>query len=315
MPGAPKVRGPMPGREPSVEVEVWSGGVNTWECDEMGHLNVRFWVARSLEGLAGLAARLDMPTAFSAKAGATLVVREQHIRFLREARAGATLTMTGGVVEMGETEARLLLVARHDSGEPAATFQTVVAHVTAHDLRPFPWPDRIRAAAAALAVEVPAFAAARSLDLSPVESQASQARAEALGLTRLGLGVLQPQECDAFDRMRAETVIGRISDTVGRMYPAEGGTTRRGGAVVEYRILHLAWPRAGDHLEIRSGHVGCDARTRTVLHWLLDPVTGRPWASAVAVGVTFDLDTRKLVEIPAETQAAFNAKAVAGLGL
>jgi len=300
-----------------VEVEVWSGGVNTWECDEMGHLNVRFWVARSLEGLAGLASRLGMPRAFTAAAGATLVVREQHIRFLREARAGATLTMTGGVVEMGESEARLLLVIRHDSGEPAATFQVVVAHVTAPDLRPFPWPERIRAAAADLAVEIPAFAAARSIDLSPVVSQASLARADALGLTRLGLGVLQAQECDAFGRMRPEIVIGRISDVVGRMYPAAAGDAvqRIGGAVVEYRILHLAWPRAGDHLAIRSGHVGCDARTRTVLHWLLDPVSGQAWASAVAVGVTFDLDTRKLVEISPQAQAAFNAQAVAGLAL
>ena len=306
----------MPGREPSVEVEVWSGGVNTWECDEMGHLNVRFWVARSLEGLAGLAARLDMPTAFSAKAGATLVVREQHIRFLREARAGATLTMTGGVVEMGEHEARLLMVIRHESGEPAATFQTVVAHVTAHDLRPFPWPERIRAAGAALAVEVPAFAAARSLDLAPAVSQASLTRADELGLVRLGRGVLQPQECDVFGRMRGETVIGRISDVVGRMYPEPvGDPARIGGAVVEYRILHLAWPQAGDHLEIRSGHVGCDAKTRSLMHWLLDPVSGRPWASAVAVGVIFDLDTRKLVEISPETQAAFNGLAVAGMAL
>jgi acyl-CoA thioester hydrolase len=307
----------MPGRERSVDVEVWSGGVNTWECDEMGHLNVRFWVAKSLEGLAGLAALLDMPRAFSPNAGATLVVREQHIRFLREARAGATMTMTGGVVEMGESEARLLLIARHDNGQPAATFQTVVAHVTAHDLRPFPWPDRIRAAAEALGAEVPAFAAARSIDLSPVESQAGLARAQALGLTRLGLGVLQPQECDVFGRMRGEMVIGRISDVVGRMYPApeDAAPARIGGAVVEYRILHHAWPRAGDHLEIRSGHVGCDAKTRTVLHWMLDPTTGRPWASAMAVGVTFDLDTRKLVEIPPEAQAAFNGQAVAGLGL
>ena len=307
----------MPGRERSVDVEVWSGGVNTWECDEMGHLNVRFWVAKSLEGLAGLAARLDMPRAWSAEAGATLVVREQHIRFLREARAGATMTMTGGVVEIGETEARLLLVVRHDSGEPAATFQTVVAHVTAHDLRPFPWPDRIRAAAQALKVEVPAFAAARSIDLAPVESGASLARAEALGLPRVGRGVVQPQECDVFGRMRGEIVIGRISDIVGRMYPSGGGVApaRIGGAVVEYRILHLGWPQAGDHLEIRSGHLGCDAKTRSILHWLVDPITGRAWASALAVGVTFDLDTRKIVEIPPETQAAFNAQAIAGLTL
>ena len=61
-------------------VEVWSGGVNTWESDEMGHLNVRFWVAKSLEALGGLARVLGMPQAFTTEAGATLVVREQHMR-------------------------------------------------------------------------------------------------------------------------------------------------------------------------------------------------------------------------------------------
>jgi len=79
-------------------IEIWRGGVNTWECDEMGHMNVRFYVARAMEGLVGLAAALGLPHAFAAHAGATLLVREQHIRFLREARAGAALHMTGGVV-------------------------------------------------------------------------------------------------------------------------------------------------------------------------------------------------------------------------
>ena len=30
---------------------VWRGGVNTWECDEMGHMNVRFYLAKAMEGL------------------------------------------------------------------------------------------------------------------------------------------------------------------------------------------------------------------------------------------------------------------------
>ena len=37
------------------------------------------------------------------------MIREQHIRFLREAHAGAALHMTGGVLEIGPDEARLLL--------------------------------------------------------------------------------------------------------------------------------------------------------------------------------------------------------------
>ena len=307
------------------EVEIWGGGVNTWECDEMGHLNVRFWSAKALEALGGLGARLGMPRAFTPDAGATLLVKDQHIRFLREARAGASLVATGGVVEMGETDARLLIVLRHASGEPGASFQMVVEHVTADDLRPFPWPERVRAAAQALRVEVPAFAAARSIDLAPVaQPQAGLARADALGLARIGRGTIQIPELDAFGRMRGEMFMGRVSDGVGRLFGdrrpgpvlAEGQTPPRiGGAVLEYRVLHHDWPRAGDHVEMRSGFAGCTARTRQVFHWMVDPITGRPWASAEAVVVSFDLDARKVVDISPEAQAAYRGQAIAGIGL
>ncbi len=67
-------------------IEVWRGGVNPWQCDQMGHLNVRFYVAHAVEALAGLAAALGMTRAYSPHATSTLVVREHHIRFLKEAR-------------------------------------------------------------------------------------------------------------------------------------------------------------------------------------------------------------------------------------
>ena len=305
-------------------VEVWSGGVNTWECDEMGHMNVRFWVAKAQEGLAGLAAELGMPRAYAANAEATLVVREQHIRFLREAHAGAALRMTGGVFELGDSDARLLLVIRHPDGQPAATFQLVVEHVTSGDLRPFPWPARPRARAEALRIDVPTFAAARSIDLSPVASTANLSRALELDLKRIGLGAIVPAECDVFGRMRPEIFIGRVSDGVARLFgesrpgpvAAEGESPPRiGGAVLEYRVLHLAWPEAGERVELRSGFAGCDARTRRVMHWMLDPESGRPWASAEAVVVSFDLDKRKVVDISEEAQAAFRAASPAGLAL
>ena len=35
-------------------IEVLRSGVNTWECDQMGHMNVRFYVAKMMEGLAEL---------------------------------------------------------------------------------------------------------------------------------------------------------------------------------------------------------------------------------------------------------------------
>lgn len=302
------------------EIEVWRGSVAAWECDGMGHLNVGFYVAKSMQALAGMAAEMGMAGAFAAPAQSTLMVREQHIRFLREARPGAPLTITAGVVEMGETEARLLFLMRHHSGDLAASFQTVVAHVTAQDGRAFPWPDRLRARAAALAVEIPDAAASRSISLAPVETQANAERAEALGLRRTGLGVVLAGDCDAFGRMRTEQFMERLSDAIPHLFaegrPGNDEVGRKvGGAAVEYRLIHHAWPQAGDRVELRSGSAGGDARVRRLVHWMLDPQTGQPWGSAEAIAVSFDLETRKLIVLSDAELARVEAEAVKGLTL
>ena len=306
-------------------VEVWRGGVNTWECDENGHMNVRFYVVKAIEALAGLAAALGMPRVYAPSANATLIVREQHIRFRREAHPGAALHMRGAVLALGETDARLLLVMYHsNSGEPAATFQTVVSHVTPRGGRPFPWSSRTRERAAALATPLPDIAAARSIDLSPFDTSASLDHAEALGLVTLGTGTILAHDCDVFGRMGTEQFIGRVSDGISRItghirgqiraaaadYPA-----RVGGAVLEYRLVQLAWPRAGDHLVLKSGLAGVTDRTQRMVHWMLDPYGGGVWGVAEAVAVTLDLDTRKIVAVSPSAQAALQTIAVKGLTL
>lgn len=311
--------------EPLPGVEIWRGGVNTWDCDEMGHMNVRHYVVRAQEGLIGLAAELGLPHAFSPHANATLLVKEHHIRFLREAHAGAPLTMLGGVIEMDETEARLLQLLIHPAtGELAATFQTTVVHATPREGQAFPWPKIARERAQALMVEVPEKARARSLDLSPFAPTASLARADALKLSRIGLGGLLPTDCDVYGRMRAEQFIGRVSDGIGAfIHPfrdlvvehAEHKPKRMGGAVLEYRIAYLAWPRIGDRIDIRSGLVGTDARTMRVVHWMLDPATGEPWGTSEAVAITFDLDARKVAPVSDAARAALAKHEIAGLAL
>lgn len=310
---------PLPG------VEIWRGGVNTWDCDEMGHMNVRHYVVRAQEGLIGMAAEMGLPHAFSPFANATLLVKEQHIRFLREAHAGAPLYMLGGVIEMGETEAKILQLLVHPaSGELAATLQTTVVHVTPRDGQPFPWPGIARERAQALKVEVPERAQARSIALTPFATTASLTRANELGLSRIGLGGLLPSDCDVFGRMRAEQFIGRVSDGVGAfIHPfrdvvvehAEPKPTRYGGAVLEYRLVYLAWPRVGDRVDLRSGLIGTDARTMRMAHWMLDPVTGQPWGTSEAVAITFDLDARKVVPVTDWARAALGAHEVQGLAL
>jgi acyl-CoA thioester hydrolase len=303
--------------------ELWRGGVNTWECDEMGHMNVRFYVARMGEGLAGLARLLGMPDAFTPHAPASLIVQDHHLRFLREAHAGTPLHMTGGIVHMNDASATVLLVLFHTrTGEPAAACLTRLIHAEPESGRAFPWPKRALAAAENLKVEVPAYAAPRSITAAPLSPQASLARADALGLGCAARGAIRPQDCDVFGRMRAEEFIGRISDGVPGLLDrvrkavkaaAPEKTARMGGAVLEYRLLYLDWPRAGDHMQLRSGIAAVEDKTQRLVHWLLDPVSGGVWGSAEAVAVNLDLDARKIIPIAPEARAVLNEFVVEGL--
>lgn len=304
--------------------EVWRGGVSAWECDEMGHLNVRFYVARAMEGLVGAAAALGMPHAFSEHATATLIVREHHIRFLREARAGAPLHMTFGVVEMGEEDALLLQVLTHSlSGETCATFLTRVVHARTRDARPFSWPERARAEARSVMTATPADAGPRGVQGGPLQSIASLAKADELGLRCVGRGSVLPQDCDVFGRMHAEMVMGRISHGISHFsapmreaaQAVLGPGGRVGGAALEYRLVYLDHPRAGDRVELRSGFSALDSKRGRMNHWLLDPETGRAWATAENVSVNFDLDARKAIAVPDDVVARLQSSIVPGLAL
>ena len=303
-------------------LEVWRGGVSPWQCDQMGHLNVRFYVAQAMEGLAGIAAALGMVGAFSPAGTSTLVVREHHIRFLKEARAGDALHMTCGLLDLGEADACLLQILRHSlTGEPAAVFQTRLVHAKATDAEAFPWSSAARELADALTVAIPEGLEARSLTPGEGGMAGTVARADQLGLHRYGAGVFGPHECDVFGRVGAHHVMARISDGAAQaiaetrrsMAEASPDSPPIGLAVVEYRLAYLERPRAGDRYDMRSGLRFAQPRRLSWTHWLLDPSSGRPAAVADGVLVPFDLKARKTVTLPDAGLSALQARVVEGL--
>lgn len=300
---------------------LYQGSVNTWECDDGGHMNVRFHLERTFAGLAHFAHALEMPRAFTAYAGSTLVPLEAHVRFLKEARPGAPLVMHGGVVKMGESDATLCLDMRHADGAPSSVFTLRVAHADTRSFRGFPWSARSRAAGKRLHVTLPAHAKARSIDMSKAPADASLARARQIGATRIGGAIINPDQCDAFGRLRAEHFTGRISDSVPNLLAqwrqetaadvsSSGQKVEPAGAVVEARIVYRRWPRAGDLIEVYSGVAEVSDKTLRLAHWICDPGTGAAWASMEAVALTFDTLTRKTIA-PSEEQRARMRKRVA----
>ena len=297
---------------------LYQGSVNTWECDDGGHLNVRFHFERAMVGLAHFARALEMTRPFTGRGGATLLPLEAHIRFLKEARPGAPLVMHGGVAKMGDSDAQLCLDMRHADGAPSSCFTLKVAHVDTRGFRPFPWSARSRAAGKRLHCVLPAHAKTRSIDISRAPSaDASLQRAIDLGATRIGGALVTPDQCDAFGRLRGEHFVGRVSDfpcrTCWRNF-----VRRRQRAGKRPRARW--WKRAlsgdafrarGDLIEVRSGIAEAGEKTLRLVHWLCDPESGAVWASMEAVALTFDTTTRKTIAPPPEARARLAKHAIA----
>ncbi|MGB3626315.1 MAG: thioesterase family protein [Henriciella sp.] len=289
-------------------IDLWKGIANTWDCDEMGHMNVRVYIEKAFEGLGTLAGACHLGHAFKPDAPSTLVPAQQHIRFMKEVHPGFPMWMTGCVLELKDTEATIYQEMRHGDGSVAAAFRTRLIHADATSLKPFAWSQRARKALDALKAEPPKETAPRGIDLSraPLTNpDISQQIAKERGAKVIGLGMVPPQDCDVFGRMRPHMFIGRVSDSVPTLLhdwrtrvASADPDVRMGGAVLENRIIYRRWPKAGDLFEIRSSLGRVEEKVHSLVHWMLDPVTGLPWMTAEAVAVTFDLNKRKVIATP-----------------
>ena len=304
-------------------IPLWQGSANSWDCDEMGHMNVRIYVEKAMEGLGSFAASIGMAHAFQPDMPSTLMPAEHHIRFMREVLPGRPLLMVGCVLEASDTDVLLYQEMRHGDGTPAAAFRTRLLHVEARTGKPFAWSSRTRAALDTIRGEAPAATAPRSLNMdTPPRANADVTLNTAidLGSTVIGQGMFSPQQCDVHGRLRAPWFMGITSDSVPNLLhdwrqqvASSVDGSRMGAAVLEYRLVYRRWPRAGDLFEMRSALAKAEEKTHSLVHWTLDPVTGQAWATSEAVAVTFDLNTRKVIATPREHMALLETIAPRGL--
>jgi acyl-CoA thioester hydrolase len=302
--------------------EVWRGGVNAWECDENGHLNTRFYVQRAAEGVMALFALSGLPGLFRPGAASTAVIREMHIRFHREALLSAPLRMTGGFEGVSHAAAEVVLILDDpETAEVKATFRARLEHLgTAGSNQPRLWPAGFSPGL----VPVPPEALPRATGTGPAVSVASAEAAQRMGLQRIAMGVVGPDRVDSFGCLVAQGFVGAVSDGIRTLSAplreivarhASPKPRRIGGAVVEFRVLHMKWPREGDLYEVRSGLAGVEGHVKSLVHWMLDPISGRVYGSMQSIAVDFDLDRRALIRLTPDARAELQTLCVPGLAL
>ncbi|KDA00481.1 hypothetical protein HPO_00590 [Hyphomonas polymorpha PS728] len=286
-------------------------------------MNVRIYVEKQLEGLVALAHELGLPEAFRQNAPSTIIPVDQHIRFVREVLPGKPISMRGCILEIGESDAVVYQELRHSDGALAASFRTRIRHIDTTEGEAFPWTRKTRARMEALKGETPEEALPRSFDPDapgmPV-SEITLDYAKSVGAPRIGMGAVPPGHCGVHGWMEPSWFIGRLSDMVPNLLydwrmrvGTSNGGKRMGAAVLEYRLRYHRYPRAGDLFVAHSSFGGVVGKTHSLVHWVMDPATGAPWATSQVVAITLDLDARKAVAAPPEMLGELEKIAPKGL--
>jgi acyl-CoA thioester hydrolase len=269
------------------------GSVNTWECDENDHLNVRFYAHKINQAMQAWLVAQGADASLAARA--LPAIRTQHIRFLREARAATPLRVDCGLLARHAGALTLLsLMHNNATNEVLAAFQTRMEF------------DELPRVAAAATVSPPDFACPRGIDPATAGA-APDSLQDAVdgGYQIVGRGVIGVDECDAGGLALPHAYIGRVSDGMPNLWAFINSTEDRdaraagelGGAALEYRLIIHEPLRAGDVYTHLSGIRALASKTQTMAHALINARTGRCAASATAVGVAMDLQTRKAVPI------------------
>lgn len=294
--------------------------VQTWECDDMGHMNVQFYVAKAGEGLSVLGHHLGYGPSAARQDATVLLPREHHIRFHREQHPGAALNLAGAVTgREGDTLKVYEELTNTASGVVAATINADVVLADAQTREQKPLPAAMAEGIEAHTIDMPAHGMARGLELGDPVAEPTLQQADDMGMVYTWQGVVKPNQCDADGYMTHQHFMGMVSDSIPNLLSQTRGDDRSndpniGGAALEYRFVYRSWPRSGDVLTLRSGlkHVG--PKTYTWAHWMFDLETGKAVATAEAVAVTLDLVARKAIGIPDAMRAHLESQLVAGIG-
>ena len=231
-------------------IEVARSSVQTWECDQMGHMNVQFYVEKAGDGLAGLALALGLGPRTVRRESARLFVRDHHVRFLREQRPGAPFFLRAGILDVRDFGLRVYEeMVNTSSGEPAATFIAEVEWLDeeTHELKPLP--AKVKAAAKNLVTDLPLHGSPRGLEIYDPRPAPKLTDADGMGMVPTWQGEIGIAQCDGQGFLTVRHFMGIVSDGIPNLLAQTNGADRSrtptvGGAALEYRFVRRPTPGA-----------------------------------------------------------------------
>ena len=151
-----------------MSILTYKGSVFPWHCDEMGHMNVMWYVGKFDEGTRHFFHALGLTPQFLRANKRGMAAVEQVIQYKRELLAGDIVTVHSVLLEIKERVIRFQHEMRKaDTGEVAAMTTLTAVHLDTVARRACAFPESVRAKGAALLAQVD------SLDAAPLRQAES----------------------------------------------------------------------------------------------------------------------------------------------
>lgn len=287
------------------------GSVNTWECDDIGHMNVQFYTARASDAAFFVRHELGLSPSVIRKTNTTMIALEEHYRYHRELLAGDMYTIRTRLIEMREKT----LVVLHEiwnaaTHELAATIVAVSASFDMGTRKLVAWSEETAAKGRALCGPLPEHAEGRSVTRETRLKDITLDDTESGHFVESYRGAVSPQHCDDFGHMNTQFYIARYSEGSGHLWQGMGidrhklMESRRGSVVLEQRLNYCREVASGDILIIKSAQTELGNKTVRLCHFMFNAETGLLAATSEVTAILLDLDARKAVAFSDAERAA-----------
>jgi acyl-CoA thioester hydrolase len=125
-------------------LETYRGTVYPWHCDQMGHMNVMWYVGKFDEATWNLFAAMGITTAFLKQNRRGMAAVQQNLTYKRELVSGDTIAVRSAFLEVREKVARFVHEMRNtQSNEVAAICVLTGVYIDAQTRKSCPFPAEI----------------------------------------------------------------------------------------------------------------------------------------------------------------------------
>jgi len=135
-------------------MDLYRAIVFPWQCDQLGHMNVMYYVHAFDQAFGYLLGEAGLTGAHMRETMMSFADVKHEIDYRAEQRAGDRIVVTGGFSKVGNSSAQLrLTMTNPDTGAVAATTTITSVHFDLAKRKSAPIPDDTRARIADLMVD------------------------------------------------------------------------------------------------------------------------------------------------------------------